>query len=145
VRLDAKTAYRGKDGRGLTLSNSNSYVVAVNSGQQAVPSARQGRDSIDNFRERFEALEQQTEQLKHQTQALEAHTRTVERRLRWWRGRACGIVIPALFSLALPSGKAADTPAQTSLRQTLLVNSRWLIANARGESFPGECPRSLWP
>jgi hypothetical protein len=69
-------------------------------------------------------LEQQTEQLKHQTQALEAHTRTIERRLRWWRGKACGMVIPALFSLALPSGKAADTPAQTLPRQTLLLKSK---------------------
>jgi hypothetical protein len=60
-------------------------------------------DSLDNFRERFEALEQQTEQLKHQTQAL-------ERRLRWWRGMACGVVLLSLLSLALPSGKAADTP-----------------------------------
>jgi hypothetical protein len=48
-------------------------------------------DSRDNFGEQFEALEQQTEQLKHQTQALEAHTRSVERRLRWWRGIACGL------------------------------------------------------
>src|SRR2546430_16554570 len=66
-------------------------------------------DSIDNFRERFEALEQQTEQLKHQTQALEAHTRTVERRLRWWRGIACGVGLLGLVSLPLQSGTAADT------------------------------------
>jgi hypothetical protein len=73
-------------------------------------------DSMDNFRERFEALEQQTEQLKHQTQALEAqtqaltaHTRTVERRLRWWRGFACGVVLLALMSRSLQSGTAADT------------------------------------
>ena len=62
--------------------------------------------SVDNFRERFEALEQQTEQLKHQTQALEAHTCTVERRLRRWRGMAYGMMMPALFNLSLPSGKA---------------------------------------
>jgi hypothetical protein len=43
-------------------------------------------DSMDNFRERFEALEQRTEQLQH-------HTRTVERRLRWWRGLACGFLV----------------------------------------------------
>jgi hypothetical protein len=73
-------------------------------------------DSMDNLRERCEALEQWTEQLKHQTQAREAHTRTVERRLRWWRGMACNMVMPALFNLSLPSGKAADTPAQTSPR-----------------------------
>jgi hypothetical protein len=57
-------------------------------------------DNLDNFRERFETLEQQTQQLMH-------HTRTVERRLRWWRGMACGVVVLALLSLALPSGKAA--------------------------------------
>src|SRR5467141_880978 len=57
-------------------------------------------DSIDNFRERFEALEQQTEQLQYQT-------RTVERRLRWWRGIACGAVLLGLVSLA-HSGQAAD-------------------------------------
>src|SRR5258705_1812586 len=59
-------------------------------------------DSMDNLRERFEALEQQTK-------AMEAHTHTVERRLRWWRGIACGVVMLALLGLALPSGKAADT------------------------------------
>lgn len=69
-------------------------------------------DNMDNFRERFEALEQQTEQLKQHTQALEAHTHTVERRLRWWRGIACGIVMLSLLSLALPSGKAADAPGR---------------------------------
>jgi hypothetical protein len=69
-------------------------------------------ENMDNFRERFEALQQQTEQLKHQTQTLEAHTHTVERRLRWWRGIACGVVMLALLSLALPSGKAADAPGR---------------------------------
>jgi hypothetical protein len=58
-------------------------------------------DSLDNFRERLEALEQQTK-------AMEAHTRMVERRLRWWRGVACGVVLLSLLSLGLPSGKAAD-------------------------------------
>jgi hypothetical protein len=56
-------------------------------------------DSLDNFRERFEALEQQTAQLMQ-------HTRTLERRLRWWRGIACGVVLLSLLSLGLPSGKA---------------------------------------
>ena len=74
-------------------------------------------DSMDNVRERIEALEQQTEQLKHQTQALaaqthalQAHTRTVERRLRWWRGFACGMVLLTVMSRSLHSGTAADTP-----------------------------------
>jgi hypothetical protein len=55
-------------------------------------------DNIDNFRERFEALERRTQM--------------VEQRLRWWRGIACGVVMLALFSLALPSGKAADAPGR---------------------------------
>jgi len=65
---------------------------------------------MESFRERFEALEQQTKQLKHQTQALEAHTRTVERRLRWWRGIACGVMLLGLVSLPLQSGIAQDDP-----------------------------------
>jgi hypothetical protein len=56
-------------------------------------------DSMDNFCERFEALEQRTEQL-HQ------HTRTVERRLRWWRGFACGMVILGLRSWGLQASHA---------------------------------------
>ena len=59
-------------------------------------------DSRDNFRERFEALEQRTEHLQQ-------HIRTVERRLRWWRGFACGVVLLALMSRSLQSGTAADT------------------------------------
>jgi hypothetical protein len=68
-------------------------------------------DKMDIFRERFEALEQQTEQLKHQTQTLEAHTRMGERRLRWWRGIACGVLVLGLLSWALPSNKAQDASA----------------------------------
>jgi hypothetical protein len=58
-------------------------------------------DSMDNFRERFEALEQWTAQLQQ-------HTRLVERRLRWWRGIACGLLLLGLVSLPLPSGTARD-------------------------------------
>jgi hypothetical protein len=56
---------------------------------------------MDNLRERIEALEQQM-------RAMGAHTRTVERRLRWWRGFACGVVLLGLVSLLLQSGTAAD-------------------------------------
>jgi hypothetical protein len=59
-------------------------------------------DSMDNFRERIDALEQQMK-------VMGAHTRTVERRLRWWRGIACGVMLLGLVSLPLQSGTAADT------------------------------------
>src|SRR6266508_4052165 len=59
-------------------------------------------DTMDNFRERFEALEQQTVQLKH-------HSRTIDRQLRWWRGLACGLVVLALCTWALPVVTAQDT------------------------------------
>ena len=49
-------------------------------------------ESMDNFRERFEALE--------------VHIHTVERRLRWWRGIACSVVVLALLGFPLRSGKA---------------------------------------
>lgn len=63
-------------------------------------------ENMDNLRERFESLEQRTK-------AMEVHTHTIERRLRWWRGIACGVGMLALLSLALPSGKAADTQPGT--------------------------------
>jgi hypothetical protein len=43
-------------------------------------------DHIDRLQGHVEALEQQTEMLME-------HTRTVERRLGWWRGIACGVVM----------------------------------------------------
>jgi hypothetical protein len=61
-------------------------------------------DSMDNFRERLEELEQQTK-------AMEAHTRTVERRLRWWRGIACGVVMLALFEPGATIGQSGGHPA----------------------------------
>jgi hypothetical protein len=80
-------------------------------------------DSMDNVRGRFEALEQQTEQLKHETQALKAHTYTVERRLRWWRGFACGLVLLTVMSRSLHSGTAADTqPGAMAERMATLEN-----------------------
>src|SRR5262245_27503474 len=62
-------------------------------------------DSLDHFRERLEAVEQQTK-------AMEAYAHMLERRLRWWRGIACGVVMLSLLSLALPSGKAAVAPGR---------------------------------
>jgi hypothetical protein len=58
------------------------------------PQEEYDMDRMDYFHERLEALEQRTEQLHQQT-------RTVERRLRWWRGFACGMVILGLKSWGL--------------------------------------------
>jgi parallel beta-helix repeat protein len=58
-------------------------------------------DRIDRLQGHVEALEQQTEMLME-------HTRTVERRLRWWRGIACGVVM--LFG-ALGIALGSVTPA----------------------------------
>jgi hypothetical protein len=74
-------------------------------------------DNMDNFRERFEALARQTEHLKHQTHALEEHTRTIARRLRWWRGLACGLVVLTLLTWALPSSIAQDAQKKKSLEE----------------------------
>jgi hypothetical protein len=64
-------------------------------------------DSMDSIRERFEALERRIQM--------------VEQRLRWWRGITCGVVMLSLLSLALPSGKAADTqPRGMAARMTAL-------------------------
>jgi hypothetical protein len=63
---------------------------------------------MDNFRERFDALERQTAQLKQQTQALEAQTRAVKRRLRWWRGLACGLAVLGLLGWGLPLSLARE-------------------------------------
>jgi len=51
-------------------------------------------DNVDALHERLAALAQWTAQLHQQT-------RTVERRLRWWRGFACGMVILGLRSWEL--------------------------------------------
>src|SRR5262249_15441022 len=95
-------------------------------------------DSMDNFRERFEALEQQTEPLKYQTQALEAqthelkaHTRMVERRLRWWRGIACGVMLLGLVSLT-PLSQAADVTCTAGDVTCLIAAIN--TANANGEA-----------
>src|SRR6266850_7568315 len=74
-------------------------------------------DSMDSIRERLEALEQQTK-------AMEVHTHTVERRLRWWRGIACGVVMLSLLSLALPSGKAADAPGRGMAERMVTVEKK---------------------
>src|SRR5215813_12852098 len=73
-------------------------------------------DSINNVRERLEALEQQMK-------VMGAHTYTVERRLRWWRGIACGVVLLGLVSMPQQSGTAADTqPGAMAERMATLEN-----------------------
>jgi hypothetical protein len=56
----------------------------------------QRRTSMDHIHARLEALEQRTH--------------TVERQLRWWRGVACGLLVLAVLTWALPLGQAADAP-----------------------------------
>jgi hypothetical protein len=77
-------------------------------------------DSIDSIRARVEVLEQQTK-------AMEAHARTVEQRLRWWRGIACGVVMLSLLSLALPSGKAADTQPRGMAERMATVEKKLAV------------------
>jgi hypothetical protein len=54
---------------------------------------------MDQLQTRLDALEQQV-------QALTQHTHTVQRRLHWWRGLACGAVVLAVLTWALPAGSA---------------------------------------
>jgi trimeric autotransporter adhesin len=51
-------------------------------------------EDMDNLRERIDSLED--------------HTHRVERRLRWWRGIACTVVMLALLNWTLPSSVAKD-------------------------------------
>ena len=83
-------------------------------------------DSKDNIHERFAALEQQMEHL-HQ------HTHTVERRLRWWRGLACGVGLLGLVSLPLPSG-TAQSPAEPPLAQRVAALEQKLQSVTVGEN-----------
>jgi hypothetical protein len=76
-------------------------------------------ESMDNVRERIEALEQQMK-------VMGAHTRTVERRLRWWRGIACGIGLLGLVSLPLPGGMAKedDRARETLERRVQMLEAK---------------------
>src|SRR5919201_1384987 len=80
-------------------------------------------ESMDNVRERIEAL-------KQQMKVMGAYTRMVERRLRWWRGIACGVLLLSLVSLAPPS-QAADFACTAGDVACLIdaINT----ANANGE------------
>jgi len=56
---------------------------------------------MDHLLTRIDALEQQV-------QTLTQHTRTATRRLRWWRGLACGLAVLGLLSWGLPLGLARE-------------------------------------
>jgi hypothetical protein len=47
-----------------------------------------------------------TDNLRERIDALEDHARRIERRMRWWRGIACSVVMLGLSTWALPSGTA---------------------------------------
>ena len=96
-------------------------------------------DSMDNIGERVAALAQRTEQLQQQTHTFEGQThvlhaqmRTVERRLRWWRGLACGVGLLGLVSLPLPSG-TAQSPAEPPLAQRVAALEQKLQSVSVGE------------
>jgi hypothetical protein len=58
---------------------------------------------MDNLQERFDACE-------HQLRTLAVHIHAVERRLRWWRGLACGLFVLSLLTWALPWSTAQEAP-----------------------------------
>jgi hypothetical protein len=80
-------------------------------------------DSMDSFRERFEALEQRMEQWQQ-------HTRLAARRLPWWRGIVCGVLLMSLVSLA-PLSQATDFTCTAGNVACLL--DAITMANANGE------------
>jgi hypothetical protein len=49
--------------------------------------------------------------LEHHVHTLTQHTHTGPRQLHWWRGLACGMLVLALLSWALPSHQAPDALA----------------------------------
>jgi hypothetical protein len=55
--------------------------------------------------------------LEHQVRTLHQQTHTVKRRLRWWRGLACGLIGVGLLTWALPSGAAQKAQKKKSLAQ----------------------------
>jgi hypothetical protein len=48
------------------------------------------------------------DQLQTRLEALEQQARTVARQLRWWRGVACGLLVLAVLTWALPSSTAQE-------------------------------------
>jgi hypothetical protein len=64
---------------------------------------------MDQLQTRLDALEQQV-------QTLTQHTHTVTRQLCWWRGLACGVVVLAVLTWALPAVIAQDDTAERGPR-----------------------------
>jgi hypothetical protein len=58
---------------------------------------------MDPLRERLNALESQVH-------TLTQHTRSTQRRLRWWRGLACGAIGLAVLTWVLPAGTGQQEP-----------------------------------
>jgi hypothetical protein len=85
-------------------------------------------DSIDNVRDRFAALEQQMS-------VMEAHTRAVERRLRWWQGFACGMVILGLRGWGLQSSYAVVADHVKVMQNDIaaLYGLLWYTTNATND------------
>jgi hypothetical protein len=52
------------------------------------------------------------DQLQDRLHALEQQMHTITRRLRWWRGLACGVVVLAALTWALPSVLAQEEDAK---------------------------------
>jgi hypothetical protein len=58
---------------------------------------------MDQLQTRLDALEQHV-------QTLNQRTHTVKRQLHWWRGLACGAVVLAVLTWALPAGTGQQEP-----------------------------------
>jgi hypothetical protein len=58
---------------------------------------------MDQLQTRLDALE-------HQVKTLNRQTYTVKRQLHWWRGLACGAVVLAVLTWALPAGTGQQEP-----------------------------------
>jgi hypothetical protein len=54
----------------------------------------------------MDQLHARVDALERQIHTLQERSRAAERRLRWWQGIACGLLVGALLTWALPSGTA---------------------------------------
>jgi hypothetical protein len=71
--------------------------------------------------------------LHERLEALEHRTHTVERQLRWWRGLACGLIVLALLTWALPSVTAQDSNKGLAQRMAAQRASRQDPPQIRGD------------